>query len=163
MDDHKFTPSGAIAFLLAQLGSHAAQRFAERLAPLSLKPPDAGILRMLNESAGMSQQDLAFRLGMHATRLVSVVDELERRGLVERREKPEDRRAYALHLTEKGKAAQAEIRRISREHNEAICATLSRDERQQLGALLLRIAEEQGLKAGIHPGYRQPRPRPSRT
>jgi hypothetical protein len=41
------TPSGAIAFLLAQHGSHAAQRFAERLAPLSLKPPDASKLLAL--------------------------------------------------------------------------------------------------------------------
>src|SRR5437764_4607815 len=100
MEHHtRFAPERAVAFLLAQLGAHAAARFAERLAPLSLKPSDAGIIRLLAETAGLSQQALAGQLGMHASRLVLVVDDLEARGLVKREAVPGDRRAYALHLT----------------------------------------------------------------
>jgi hypothetical protein len=46
-----------------------------------------------------------------------------------------------------------QIGRIAREHEAAICATLSHSEREQLGLLLSRIAEEQGLTPGVHPGY----------
>ena len=48
-----------LAFLLAQVGAHAAIRFGERISRLNLTPPDAGILRMLGASGGLSQQELS--------------------------------------------------------------------------------------------------------
>lgn len=142
-----------IAFLLTQVGSHAAMKFAERLAVLHLTAPDAGILRVLGRSSGLSQQDLAKTLRMHASRLVAIVDDLEEKGLVQRLENESDRRTYALHLTEKGRETLAQIGSIGREHNEAIAASLSEEERFQLAGLLQRIANEQGLTPGIHPGF----------
>src|ERR1700733_1937116 len=91
------------AFLVAQVGSHAATKFAERLAPLGLSPPHAGIFRVLSANAGLSQQALGAILGILPSRLVILVDELEQRGLLERRDTPEDRRSYALHVTAKGR------------------------------------------------------------
>src|SRR5580658_1643680 len=85
------------AFLIAQVGSHAATKFAERLAPLGLSPPHAGILRVLSANPGRTQQALGTILGILPSRLVILVDELEGRGLLERRDTPEDRRSYALH------------------------------------------------------------------
>ena len=142
-----------IAFLLTQVGSHAAMKFAERLAVLRLTAPDAGILRVLGRSSGLSQQDLAKTLRMHASRLVAIVDDLEEKGLVQRQESASDRRTYALHLTEKGRETLAQIGNIGREHNEAMSASLNEDERFQLAGLLQRIANEQGLAPGIHPGF----------
>ena len=66
-------------FLLAQLGAHAAARFAERLLVLELTPPDAGILRLLRAEAGLSQQGLAAKLQIHPSRLVAILDNLEKR------------------------------------------------------------------------------------
>jgi DNA-binding MarR family transcriptional regulator len=53
---------------------------------------------------GISQQELAKRLGMHASRLMGVLNDLEERRLVERRPSATDRRLYALHLTKGGEA-----------------------------------------------------------
>ena len=145
----------AIGFLLAQVGAYAAGRFAERLGPLSLKPSDAGILRLLGQSAGLSQQELASRLRIHASALVSILDDLETRELVQRQDSATDRRTYAVHLTDKGRATLADIARISQEHNEALCEPLSKQEREVLADLLRRIAEGQGLGMGIHPGYQR--------
>ena len=50
----------------------------------------------------LSQQDIARRLGIDPTVLVGVVDELERRSLVERRRDPADRRRYLLVVTGDG-------------------------------------------------------------
>jgi len=146
------------AFLLAQVGAHAATKFGERLSVLKLTPPDAGILRMLAFSAGLSQQELSNRLNIHPSRLVAILDELESRGIVERRPHPEDRRQYSLHLTEKGRETMSDIMRIGREHQEALCAALTHDEREQLGQLLKKIADEQGLTPGVHPGYSRLKP-----
>jgi DNA-binding MarR family transcriptional regulator len=143
------------AFLLAQVGAHAAAKFGERLATLRLTPPDAGILRMLGATAGVSQQELSVRLGLHPSRLVAILDELESRGLIERRPNAADRRQYALHLSSKGNETLSEIGRIGREHQDGLCASLSGDEREKLGEMLSRIAEEQGLTPGVHPGYRR--------
>jgi DNA-binding MarR family transcriptional regulator len=147
-----------LVFLLAQVGAHAAMRFGERLSTLHLTPPDAGILRMLGASGGLSQQELSTRLGVHPSRLVAILDALEERRLVERRPNAEDRRQYALHLTEKGHGVLSEISRIGRDHLESLCASLTAAEREQLGELLQKIATEQGLSPGVHPGYRRMRP-----
>jgi DNA-binding MarR family transcriptional regulator len=145
----------APAFLLSQVGAHSSARFADRLEPLGLKPPHVGILRVIQEADGLSQQALGERLGMFPSRLVGVLDELERLGLVERRDNPADRRSYALYLTETGRGALEQIWRIGREHQDALCAALDESERAQLAGFLARIAAQQGLKPGIHPGFRK--------
>jgi DNA-binding MarR family transcriptional regulator len=146
---------GGVAFLLAQLGAHAAALFAERIRPLQLTPPQAGVLRRLAQFPGQSQRELADALGMHAPRLVALIDELEDRGLVARDRDPGDRRNYAISLTDEGRRLLAELGRVARQHEHTITAALDDDERAQLLALLRRIAEEQNLRPGVHPGYRR--------
>jgi DNA-binding MarR family transcriptional regulator len=135
-------------------------RFGERLTQLELVPAHAGILSAVATQAGISQQSLSSLLGMLPSRLVPFIDELERRGLLERRDNPGDRRLYALHVTEKGAKAMAEIGRIARAHDDATCAALSAGERELLRDLLTRVAEEQGLTSGVHPGFSRLTARP---
>lgn len=154
------------AFLLAQLGAHAASQFAEKLSSLQLTPPDAGILRLLRITAGLSQQELAATLRIHPSRLVAILDNLEKRRLVERRVNPGDRRLSSLHLTKQGGEALEKIGRIARDHQNVLLSALSREERDQLAALLLRVADQQGLVRGVHPGYQRlgrPRSRDDRN
>jgi len=143
-----------VAFLLTQLGTYAAIKFSELLAPIHLTPPDAGILRLLRQSPGISQQELAQRLGIHASRLVAVIDSLEERQLVVRRQSPDDRRTYSLHLADPGLEALRLIGRAAQAHEELMCQGLGKAERAQLAGLLNKIAAQQGLAPGIHPGYR---------
>lgn len=142
------------AFLLAQIGAHAASRFAERLAILQLSPSDAGILRLLRMSAGISQQALSARLQIHPSRLVAILDNLEKRNLIERKPNPDDRRLYSLHLTKDGVEILERIGKVAREHQDALLTALSSEERASLTALLQKIAGEQALTPGVHPGYR---------
>ena len=146
---------GSTAFLLAQIGAHAATQFGEKLKGLRLIRPHAGILRLIGLTPGLSQQELARRLAILPSQLVALLDELEERGLIERRQDATDRRTYALHLTKSGRDVTEQIGRIAREHDDAICAALDIPERRQLNALLERIAEQQGLTPGVHPGYRK--------
>lgn len=143
------------AFLLAQLGAYAAQRFAERVAELELTPPQAGLLRIIAMGPGQSQQAVAGRLGTPPSRLVAMVDGLEKRGLVERRRNPDDRRNYALYLTEDGTRFMGSVAAVAMAHEDAMCAGLDAEERATLRSLLSRVAATQGLPAHIHPGYRK--------
>lgn len=140
---------------LAQVGAHAAQKFGERLSGLNLAPAHAGILRILGRTPAITQQALADALGMVASRLVALIDELEERRLVERQENEGDRRRYALHLTAQGWSTLEAIGRVAREHQQALLKSLSNDEQQLLTLLLERVADDQGLVRGVHPGYRR--------
>src|SRR5215475_2379057 len=142
------------AFLLSQIGAHAASKFAERLVVLRLSPPDVGILRLLRMAPGISQQVLSARLQIHPSRLVAILDNLEKRSLIERKPNPDDRRLYSLHLTKDGVEILERIGKVAREHQDALLASLNSDERDSLTALLQKIAGEQGLTPGVHPGYR---------
>jgi DNA-binding MarR family transcriptional regulator len=143
-----------IAFLVAQLGAYAAERFGERAAALDFTRPQAGLLRLISREPGLSQQAVARRLGTPPSRLVALVDGLEQRGLIERRRNPGDRRNYALHLTAAGEQAMAALRQVTLEHEQAISAPLTQAERAQLSKLLGKLAAAHGLVPGIHPGYR---------
>jgi len=141
------------ALLLAQVGAHGAKQFADRLSVLKLTPPHAGILRRLMQSPGISQRELATALGMHTSRLVAVLDEMESLGLLIREAKAEDRRTYSLQVTAKGRETMEQIAAIAQQHNEALCAALNEEERAVLVGLLQRIADQQGLLRGVHPGF----------
>lgn len=143
-----------VTFPLSQLGFHISHRFAERIEPLGLIPPHAGILQLVQREPGQSQQALARRLGIPPNRLVGLLDELEGRGLLRRERVPHDRRVSALHLTPDGERIVADVRRIGAEHEAEVTAALSDSERATLAALLGRLVEQQGLAPGIHPGLR---------
>jgi DNA-binding MarR family transcriptional regulator len=141
-----------LGLLLVQLGFLAARRFGELLAPLGLEPRQAGLLTRLAANEGTSQQALADLLGLNATRMVFLVDELERRGLVERRRNPADRRSHALYLTGRGRDTLRQARQAMAAHEGGLGASLTGAERKQLVALLRKVAAEQGVPADSLPG-----------
>lgn len=153
MDDVARDPGGSLAFLLVQLGMHGARRFGERLQPLGLEQRQAGMLVRLAANEGQSQQAIAAMLGVNATRMVFLVDELEKLGLVQRRRNPEDRRSHALYLTGPGRAALAQVQAVAAEHEQQMSAGLTAAERKELISLLRRVADTQGLRPGSLPGF----------
>ena len=144
------------AFLLAQLGAHAATRFAERVGQLDLTPAQAGLLRLIAWQPGQSQQAVARTLGTPPSRLVLLIDGLEERGLIERRRNPDDRRHHALYLTAAGTDFMGRLATVGAAHEDDLCDGLDQRERAQLQELLERLAVRQGLTVGVHPGYRPP-------
>src|SRR5690242_10371350 len=100
--DRRDKAPSSLAFLLSQVGIFASQRFAGRLAALDLQPPQFRVLNMVDAAEGQSQQAIGEAIGAPASRMVAIVDELERRGLVERRPHPSDRRIRTIFLTGEG-------------------------------------------------------------
>jgi DNA-binding MarR family transcriptional regulator len=142
------------AFLLSQLGAHASSLFLARAAELDLTGPQIGVLRAIADDPGTSQQALAQRLDILPSRVVALVDDLEQRGLVRRERHPSDRRSHALRLTETGAQAREQLSAIGSEHNELLLAALTGEERTKLVELLAKVAAAQGLRPGVHPGFR---------
>jgi DNA-binding MarR family transcriptional regulator len=154
MSSRRLTPTGA-AFLLAQLGAHAADRFAERIDVLGITPPHAGILRLVATTPSCNQQALAKRLGVLPSRMVILIDELTEKGLVERKRSTKDRRHSELVLTKRGRRTLEKLSKLAAEHEADLCAGLTAKERDTLAALGRKIVHHQGLTPDVHPGYRK--------
>jgi DNA-binding MarR family transcriptional regulator len=138
------------ASLLAQLGAHATAWLTTRLAVLELAPAHAGILKILAGTPRLSQCTLARALGTLPSRMVGYIDELERKGLLERRPHESDRRNNALHLTKAGRVAYRATSRLAQEHQQALLAGLSKQQQMQLAELLSLVAHQRGLISASH-------------
>lgn len=94
--------------------------FMVHVGGLGLRPAQFSVLLVVRETPGLKQSVVADALGIQRTNFVAMVDELQKKGWLERR--AADRRSYALHLTAAGEAKIAEAmamhqtieRRISR-------------------------------------------------
>jgi DNA-binding MarR family transcriptional regulator len=131
---------GNTAFLLSRLGSLAAKQFTERLQELGLTPRMWGALNVLDADGAITQHSLCKSIGTDPSSMVSTIDELEAKGLVERRRHPSDRRAHALHVTAAGRETLADGRRLAGAAQDELLAPLNPGERAQLQELLLRLA-----------------------
>lgn len=146
------TPPSGIAFLLSQLGAHVTHQLAARLKEVDLTPAHLGILRTVGQHPGLSQKALSERLGAVPSRMVTLLDELEARGLVERRRSETDRRHHALFIGADATATMRTVMSAVAENDAAVVRALSDEDRNELVRLLSLIAEDQGLAAGMHPG-----------
>jgi len=148
------SPPVGLAFLLSQVGAHAATGFGLRLSAIGLTPQHVGIIRMLGSNAGMTQQHLASLFGIFPSRLVTLLDDLESKKLVTRRSNRADRRSYHLHLTAAGKRCLQRVAAITGELEEDLFTSLSSFERETLTTLLRRIVSQQKITPAVHPAYR---------
>jgi DNA-binding MarR family transcriptional regulator len=127
-------------FLISRMGMVAQKRFAERIESLGLNPRMWGALNVLEAEGAITQHALCKGVGIDPSSMVATIDELEAKGLVERRRHPSDRRAHALHVTAKGKQTLARGRELARKAQDDLLAPLNEEEREQLHGLLLRLA-----------------------
>ncbi len=127
-------------YLLARLGEASSRRFHKALEPEGLHPRHFGVMTMVAAQPGMSQQQLHEKTAIDPSSMVAVIDELQSRGLAERRQDPGDRRARTIYLTDQGEQTLKRIRGLAAELQREFFAALSADERRELHALLRKLA-----------------------
>jgi DNA-binding MarR family transcriptional regulator len=129
------------AFLLKRLGFAAKEHAMEAYERSGLHPYHHAVLAVLDEGSRETQGSIADALGYDRGQLVGLLDELEERGLVERRRDPSDRRRHLVRLTPGGKQALGRLRTLARGVEDEFLAPLDEVEREQLHALLLQLAQ----------------------
>ena len=146
------TAPRSVGFLISQLGFVSSRAFMEALRPVGIDPREFLLMRFVAASEGQSQQALAERLSVPASRMVALVDHLEDAGFLERRPDPEDRRVRGLYPTRKGRGALERASKIAIDYETRLCAGINRSEREQLIDLLQKLQESQTTLRGVHPG-----------
>ncbi|NOY45613.1 MAG: MarR family transcriptional regulator [Deltaproteobacteria bacterium] len=120
---------------LMRAANSVTARVHRHLAEERLTISQFGALEALYHLGPLCQKDLGKKLLKTDGNITLVVDNLEKRGLVERRRDPEDRRYVVVHLSEKGREL---IQRIFPRHVAAVVEALSAlapSEQQELARL----------------------------
>lgn len=128
-----------VGFLLNRSAMEIRESFDTALRPMGIDPRHFGVLSFISEGGAFSQQQIARQVCCDRTTMVSIVDDLERRGLAKRTVDPGDRRKYAVCLTEKGKRVLERARKLAGQAENAYLAALSAQERRQLIGMLQRL------------------------
>jgi len=129
-------------FLLKRLGFAAKDRSMEAFEETGLHPYHYAVVVAVGKGGHETQGAIADALGYDKGQLVGLLDELEERGLVERRRDPKDRRRHLVSLTADGKRTLLTLRALVQQVEDEFLAPLSDDERASLHTLLLRLAEK---------------------
>ena len=118
---------------------NASRVFFERW---DLSPSQFNVLNLLQSNpAGLSQTDLSRQLIMHRSNLTGLVDRLEKRGLVARREVADGHRAYSVVLTDAGAALLRDILPRYYEDAAQVWGHLSARRAAELMADLKKVAQ----------------------
>jgi MarR family transcriptional regulator, lower aerobic nicotinate degradation pathway regulator len=128
-------------FLLKRLGFAAKDRTMAAYEETGLHPYHHAVLLVLDEGAPETQGSIADALGYDRGQLVGLLDELEERGLVERKRDPNDRRRHVVRQTADGKKMLRRLRALAGEIEDDFLKPLDEQEREALHGLLLRLAE----------------------
>lgn len=128
-------------FLLRKVSLAAFEGFASVCEEDGLHPMHFGLLTILEAEGPISQRALSDRAGIDASTMVQRMDALEDKGLVTRPRSTEDRRSYEIELSPQGRTALRRLRRQAAKSGDRLFAVLDADERAQLHALLLKVAE----------------------
>ncbi len=131
-----------VGFNLRMAQEHAFQAFSRRSQEVGESPGRFATLTLIARNPGISQTELSHANGRDKSSLTPVVEDLVRRGLVERQRVRQDRRTYRLNLTPAGKKTLTMLTRCARRHERVLDGIIGRRDRARFLQILKKIAAE---------------------
>jgi DNA-binding MarR family transcriptional regulator len=132
--------AGWIGFNLRMAQETSFHAFSRRSREIGESPGRFATLTLIGRNPGISQTELSHANGRDKSSVTPVVEDLVRRGLVERRRVRSDRRAYRLNLTPAGRKTLVDLMRCARRHERNLDRLIGRGERTRFLAILKKIA-----------------------
>lgn len=136
--------AGWVGFNLRVAQEATFQAFSHRSQEIGESPGRFATLTLISRNPGISQTELSHANGRDKSSLTPVVEDLVRRGLVERKRMDHDRRAYRLSLTADGKKTLALMMRCAREHERVLDGIIGARDRKRFVDVLKRLSAELG-------------------
>jgi MarR family transcriptional regulator, lower aerobic nicotinate degradation pathway regulator len=111
---------------------------AQALHSIGLTPALFAVLNVLGAREGTIQQQLSVDMGIDPSAMVKLINELENTGLAERRRRPNDRRAWEVVTTPKGRRTLMKARRLISQIEDQVLGGLTAADRHELLTLMRR-------------------------
>ena len=138
-----FGPLGCwVGFNLRMAQEAAFQAFSRRSQEIGESPGRFATLTLIARNPGISQTELSHANGRDKSSLTPVVEDLVRRGLVERKRMRDDRRTYRLNVTSAGKKTLIQLTRCARRHERVLDGIIGLRDRKRFIQILKKIAAE---------------------
>ena len=115
------------------------EAFDARLKPLDLNLTQASLLAYVADFGATTQTRLAEKMGTGRAAMGTVVDGLEKRGLIERHPDPDDRRVWRIAITDDGRELAARVVGVDEVLRGELRHGIGREERQALSWVLTRL------------------------
>jgi DNA-binding MarR family transcriptional regulator len=131
-----------IGFNLRMAQEATFQAFSRRSQEIGESPGRFAALTLIARNPGISQTELSLASGRDKSSVTPVVEDLVRRGLIERKRVRSDRRAWRLTLTAAGKKTLATLMRCARMHERNLDRIIGQRDRTRFLAILKKIAAE---------------------
>ena len=131
-----------VGFNLRMAQEAAFQAFSHLSQEIGESPGRFATLTLIARNPGISQTELSLANGRDKSSLTPVVEDLVRRGLVERKRMDSDRRTYRLNLTPSGKKVLTMLTRCARRHERNLDRVIGARDRKRFILILKKIAAE---------------------
>ncbi|KAA0972362.1 winged helix-turn-helix transcriptional regulator [Aureimonas fodinaquatilis] len=134
-------------YWLRMVSNAVSQEFARKVAGNEVTVAEWAFMRALFDVASTPPSLLAEKMGMTKGAISKLADRLVAKGLVERADNPQDKRAHNLSLTAAGRAKVPLLASLADENDAEFFGALTRQEHEALDRLLRKLAEKRGLKS----------------
>lgn len=133
---------GLVGYQLRMAQIALFRDFARGLGEEDMTPGLFGVLVIIEANPDLKQSELARAAQLDRSTVVTVIDNLQRRGLVERRTALHDRRSNAIRLTDAGTTLLRKLKRQVNQHEKRLLENFSAAERDTFLALLKKVFPE---------------------
>ena len=147
-DGHAILSSAC--FQLGVAGSQITQSFSRRIEHVGLSHKQVGLLAVVDAGVATSQREIATRLHVAPSLVVTLVDQLTSTGAVRRTRSRNDRRVQTIEITDEGRRLLKAAIDVASRLDADLRTALSPDDQQALDRLLpllLRAAMATGQEA----------------
>ena len=117
-----------------------------RTRELGVSPLEGHVLTYLRKFAPVRVGELVRVFGLKQSTFTSLLDRLERDGLVRRELNPEDHRSLLVHITERGRELTTRLNRLLEKLEDDIRARLRRPEVKGFQAVMAAVEDVTGVR-----------------
>jgi DNA-binding MarR family transcriptional regulator len=142
LDIHYGLLPGLVGYQLRMAQIALFRDFAQGPGEHDVTPGLFGVLVIIEANPDLKQSDLARAAHLDRSTVVTVIDNLQRRGLVERRAALNDRRSNAIRLTPDGSALLRKLKRQVNQHEKRLLRNFNTAERELFLGLLQKVFPE---------------------
>ncbi|MDU0204237.1 MULTISPECIES: MarR family transcriptional regulator [Paenibacillus] len=132
----------SLGFILNHAGRRMTQLLGSQFQPYDMTTEQWVVLHRLACEDGITQKLLATRAEKDQTNITRILDQLERKGMIERRANEQDRRSFLTFITEQGRAMNDILTPIEQKVIASLLSSFTEEQAALLKSLLIQITQE---------------------
>lgn len=134
-------PDAHLGYLLKHVHLRYLEVSSAALRPLGVNGREAAVLRATDEASPLSQGEIARKMDVDRTTMVALIDDLQDKGLVRRRQDPGDRRRNVVELTDAGRTTVRRATALAAQAEQAFLSPLTSADAARLKKLLRALLQ----------------------